>query len=135
MRIMKYNITRYEKPGLMIHWDQLELPDDAIPFHTEMWKHDSSGIDSMIQHIEDVFDDDRDFKYNKGTGEIIKIRGDGKGFDEFRIVTKIYCLTSIPDPDVCRHNAETSAKIAKMIEEIKKRKYANSGIDVKKDAL
>lgn len=130
---MKYNIIRIEKPGLMNHWLELELPDDAIPFHTEIWKH-TPFSNSVIDHIGDVFDDG-DYKYNKETGEVIKVRRDGKGFEEFRIVTKIYCLTSIPDPDVCRHNAETSAKIAKMIEEIKKRKYANSGIDVKKDAL
>ena len=121
---MKYDITRYEKPGLINHWDQLELPDDAIPLHTEIWKKTHSEI-SMIHDIDKVFNEDG-YKYNKETGEVIQSRKDGRGLEEFKIVTKIYCLISIPEAERYRDNTETSAKIAKMVEEIKKRKIANS---------
>ena len=114
---MKYNIIRYEKPGLMNNWDQLELPDGAIPLHIEIWKKTSSQSIDMVHDIGDVFDDG-DYKYNKETGEVIKVREDGSGLEEYKIVTRIYCLVRIPE--------ESSAKIAKMIEEIKKRKYVQS---------
>lgn len=127
---MKYSITRIEKPGLMNHWLGLELPDDAIPFHTEIWKNTYSERTEMVHDIGDIFDDG-DCKYNKETGEVIKIRKDGKGLEEFKIVTKIYCLVRIPEE--YKDNSETCKKIAKLIEEIKKRKYENSKDS--KDAL
>lgn len=106
---------------MMNHWDELQLPDDAIPFHTEIWKRQLSRLD-MVHDIGEIFNEG-DYKYNNETVEVIKGRKDGGGLEEFKIFTKIYCLTPIPDTDVYRNNAETSAKIAKLIEEIKKRKY------------
>jgi len=129
---MKYKIIRIEKPGMMNHWDELQLPDDAIPLHTEIWKKTYSESCSMVHDIGEIFNEDG-YKYDKETGEVVKGRKDGGGLEEFKIVTKIYCLTPIPDADVRRHNAETASKISKLIEEIKKRKYENSGIDIDRD--
>ena len=116
---MKYEIVRIEKPGMIQNWDELELPDDAIPLHTEIWKKTHSQID-IVHDIGDVFGED-DYKYNKETGEVVKVREDGSGLEEFKIVTRIYCLVRISDE--YKDNNETSSKIAKMIEDIKRRKY------------
>lgn len=123
---MKYNVVRYEKPGLVNNWDELELPDDVIPLHTEIWKKTHSEI-SMIHDIGEIFTED-DYKYNKETGEVIRGRKDGSGLEEFKIVTKIYCLTQIPESEEDRQirAAENFSKVTKAIEEIKRRKYVRS---------
>ena len=123
---MKYSIIRIEKPGLIIHWDQLELPDNVVPVHTEIWKKTYSEI-SMIHDIGEVFTEDG-YKYNKETGEVIRGRKDGRGLEEFKIVTRIYCLTQIPESEEDRQirAAENFSKVTKAIEEIKRRKYERS---------
>jgi hypothetical protein len=116
---MKYNIVIYEKPGMINHWGQLELPDGAIPLHTEIWRKTHSEI-SMVHDIEKIFNEDG-YKYDKETGEVIQSRKDGRGLEEFKLITRIYCLARIQEE--CKDNSETCTKIAKMIEKIKKRKY------------
>lgn len=106
---MKYKIICIEKSGMMNHWDELELPDDAIPLHTEIWKTTRSERD-VVHDIGKIFSEDG-YKYNKETGEVIQSRKDGRGLEEFKIITKIYCLVRIPEE--YRDNNETSSKIEK----------------------
>lgn len=87
---MKYTIIRIEKPGLINHWNELELPDGTIPLHIEIWKERAENF-SIVHDIAEIFNDDG-YKYNKETGEVIKSKKDGSGLEEFKIVTKIYCL-------------------------------------------
>jgi hypothetical protein len=119
---MKYKIISIEKPGLINHWDQLELPENVIPLHTEIWKKTHSKID-IIHDIEKIFNEDG-YKYDKETGEVIQSRKDGRGLEEFKIFTKIYCLVRVLESEEDRQTraAENSSKIAKMIEDIKKRR-------------
>lgn len=124
---MKYGIKCIEKPGLINHWDQLELPEDVIPLHTEIWKKTYSGSCCMVHDIDKIFNEDG-YKYDKETGGVIQSRKDGSGLEEFKIVTKIYCLTQIPESEEDRQirAAENFSKVTKAIEEIKRRKYERS---------
>lgn len=124
---MKYNIIHIEKPGMVQNWDELELPDNTIPLHIELWKNKCENH-HKIYDIKDIFNEDdcKYYKYDKNTGQLIRSRKDRDGFEEFKIFTKIYCLIQKPESEEERHTrtAENSSKIAKMIEEIKMRKVA-----------
>jgi hypothetical protein len=95
---MKYKIIRIEKPGMINNWNELELPDGAIPLHTEIWKYSVYGGD-IIHSLEVIFDPNSNYKYNKETGELVKSREDGSGLEEFKIVTKIFCLIHEEDSE------------------------------------
>lgn len=114
------------KAGLVGSWTEVELPDDAIPLHTQIWKISASGDScTSIKDSDEILGDKSNYKYNSETGELLIISEDGKNLLEYRIVTRIYCLIPLTDVD----SSNSSAKITKMIDEIHRRKVKNMEID------
>jgi hypothetical protein len=123
---MKYKMHYMNKAGLVGSWTEVELPDDAIPLHTQIWKISASGDScTSIKDSDEILGDKSNYKYNSETGELLIISEDGKNLLEYRIVTRIYCLIPLTDVD----SSNSSAKITKMIDEIHRRKVKNMEID------
>jgi len=123
---MKYKMHYMNKEGLVGSWTEVELPDNAVPLHTQIFKISASGDScTFIKDSDELLGDKSNYKYNSETGELLIISEDGKNLLEYRIVTRIYCLIPLTDVD----SSNSSAKITKMIDEIHRRKVKNMEID------
>ena len=88
--LIKYDIVRVEKLGLVSAWKSIDLPEGAIPFHTEIWKYspcsECMGIIPYTQEFNTK-------SYNRTTGRLESYDKDGPTF--FTIYTRVYCLVPV----------------------------------------